>query len=348
MEYSVKKEENEVEFPFNRNDSFDCPVDYRGNELSISYQNEYDYMPEYTKKQSRSNYAYQDFKKRPTNSLDYLKFQSEDYLRFKIEHKVRDRIKELNLGKNLEMQIFESCFNFYKKFQEKFDENLEKIRLFDLIPIVAYKFLKFYKIPIYDAIEKLKLDKGKYLKFSNQIRVGDVGNIVYKIEDECFKFEDEKVDEKFGDFFDKLFQSVSFMIQKLSEFFKNNPKCLQIQKNESLIDFYFTNFEKIENVHSKEKFFDNLKFLQEIKQEAKELIYAHSKIDKKDPFYDFFYNKIPVEQLSASIIKQLSDQKGIKIKLQTMRDNFHISISGISRGIKMLKEYFKFLIKCKK
>ena len=300
MEYSFHTEENHTDLPYHLY-SYDANLNSQenenGNQLSNSnpYQleNEYDYMPEFSKKQY--NHISHNFKKRPTNSLDYMKFESEDYLRFKIENKVRDRIKELNLGSNLENQIFEVCFNFYKKFKEKSEKNMEKIRLCDLIPIVAYKFIKYNRLPIYDAIEKLNLDKGK---FSNQIPIGVIGNIVYKIEDRSFKLDDKK----YGDFFDKLFYSVSYMIQKLSDFYKIQPECLKIQKCESLIDFYFTNFEKIQNVHSKDTFFDILKFLQVIKQEAKELIYSYSKIEKKekkekkDLFYEFFF-LLPVEGL---------------------------------------------------
>lgn len=329
------------------------------------YEPEYEYIPEYSKDHRKYNTNYNpsfisslNYKKRPTNSLDYMKFQSEDYLRYKIENKVRDRIKELNLGNKLETQIFEIVFNFYKKFKEK----SEKIRLFDLIPIVTFKVIKHDRIPISNktAIEKLKLDKSKFLKFSNRIQIENEG-VVFKIEGEEFMNKNEKnlLDEekifntKTSDFNEKVFDYVQFIIQKLSEFYKNHPNAFKLKNSEKLIDFYFTKFDKIETIQSKGNFFDFSKFLEEIKKEAKFLINGQIDLNTSqihfNQFNEYFCNKLLVEHLAAAIVKKLSDIKGVKINLQTFKDLFDIPISGISRGNKMINEYYKFINKaCKK
>jgi hypothetical protein len=320
---------------------------YDKREPEYNFEQEYEYLPEYHQENKKVQHprTFLNFKKRPANSLEYMKFQSEDYLRYKIENKVKDRIKELNLGNKIETQIFEVCFNFYKKFKEKPSEE-EKIRLCDLIPIVAYKIIKCNRITIShkDAIEKLNLDKSKFLKFSNQIPIGDE-NLVYKFEsgvDLKKNIANENdIKEKINEFLNKVNEYVQFIIQKLSEFYKIQPDALKIKNNERLIDFYFTKFEKIENVYSEGKFFDNLKFLEEVKKEASLFIYAKESPEKFSQLYDFFNKKILIEHLASALVKKLSDMKGIKINLHTFRDVFNIPISGISRGIKILNEYFR-------
>ena len=309
----------------------------------------YEYLPEYNQlnknvPSSTSNYHnFLNFKKRPSNSLDYMKFQSEDYLRYKIENKVRDRIKELNLGNKIESQIVGICYNLYKKFKQN---EKEKIRMCDLIPIVAFKFIKSNRIPIShkDAIEKLKLDKSKFLKFSNQICLGDE-KVVFKFESAPnfnLKYADDTdLKEKVNAFNNKVYDYVSFLIQKLSEIYKSQPDSLKIKKDRGSIDFYLEKFEKIENVYSEGQFFDILKILDEVKKEANVLILGKDSSDKYSTFFDFFEKKILVEHLASAIVKRLSDLRGVKINLQIFRENFNIPISGISRGIKLVNEYLK-------
>lgn len=309
----------------------------------------FEYLPEYhqlNKNVPSSTSYYNNFlnyKKRPSNSLDYMKFQSEDYLRYKLENKVRDRIKELNLGNKIESQIVGICYNFYKKFKQT---EKEKIRMCDLIPIVAFKFLKSNRIPIShkDAIEKLKLDKSKFLKFSNQICLGDE-KVVFKFESGPnfnFKYADDSdLKEKINAFNNKVYDYVLFLIQKLSEIYKTQPDSLKIKNSRGLIDFYLEKIDKMENVYSEGQFFDILKILDEVKKEANVLILGQESSNKYSSFFEFFEKKILVEHLASAIVKRLSDLKGVKINLQIFRDNCNIPISGISRGIKLVNEYLK-------
>ena len=132
-----------------------------------------------------------------------------------------------------------------------------------------------------------------------------------------------------------------FLIQKLSEIYKTQPDSLKIKSNQILIDFYFTKFEKIENVYSEGQFFDILKILDEVKKEANVLILGKGSSDKYSSFFDFFEKKILIEHLASAVVKRLLDHRGVKINLQIFRDNFNIPISGISRGIKLLNEYLR-------
>ena len=85
---------------------------------------------------------------------------------------------------------------------------------------------------------------------------------------------------------------------------------------------------------------DSLKYLEEIKQEARVFILEKREMNN---FYDYFHNKILLECLAAAIVKYLLDKKGIKINLQTFRENFNIAISSISKASKMIQEYLKLI-----
>ncbi len=92
--------------------------------------------------------------------------------------------------------------------------------------------------------------------------------------------------------------------------------------------------------------------LTEIKSEARKLIAMKiqkiNENEENDFFSFFYYYKILIETLSAAIIKVLLDRNGVKINLQTFKENFKIASSSISKGIKLVNEFIKLVYYKKK
>jgi len=277
---------------------------------NIEYQ-EPEFIAEYTGQTSSKNYI---TKNKPTNSLDYMKLNSEDYLKFKLELRVKEKIKCLNIDEKYLKEIFEIINLNYKIFKNS-------MRISDIIPIVIYKIIKRYNLPIAnnEIFEKLVLNKSKYLKLSNKIIV------------ECDRNKSElEIEESFKK---NLLSLINFMILKLNENYRMKPNSLKIKIDLIILENCINNYKST-------SYIDSLKYLEEIKQEARVFILEKREMNN---FYDYFHNKILLECLAAAIVKYLLDKKGIKINLQTFRENFNIAISSISKASKMIQEYLKLI-----
>jgi hypothetical protein len=350
------------------------------------YEDEEELVPEYSYIKAE-NY---NPTKRPSNALDYMKFNSEDYLKYKFERRVREQIKGINLDERIIKEIMELSYFYYKKLKSReFQEQGGSLKVSDIIAIVTYKLIKKHSLPFTHGqiYENLKLDKKKYLKFSNLFSFGDININEIKVE-ELEETVSKNYATSYNDFYDensnfqnfhaqqnlklekekfytKIFNYLNYMINSLSEICKYNPSILKLQigKNEEInlnqnLNKFLDNFKfdknlKKENIQSNTQlelisnnkipnlnFTDNLTNLQEIKLEAKRLIYEHH-IDID--FFNFFNNKFLIEIISAGIIKVFLERKGIKINLQVFKDHFRIPGSSVSKATKLIYEFMKIV-----
>lgn len=319
-------------------------------------ESEIDYLPEYSNLVPSKNYIKTN---KPVNSLDYLKFHSEEYLKYKLEQKVKDRINGLNLGDKYIKEVFEIVYYNHKLLKERQSNNpgLTGPRVSDIISIVVYKIIKKYNLPVShnEIFGKISLDKSKYLKFSNMIKVSEGGESL----DDINKIVKREIDDFGGidaldptaySYGNKLFNYLSFIISRLYEVFKYKPNSFKIKTEKVNLDTFFKNFEnkknnsttlslKEEDRNYLDNYLDSLKLLEEVKQEAKEIIFNRE--TRSESFYSFFGNRILSESLAAGIVKYLMEKRGVKINLQIFRENFKIPMSGISKAIKMIEEYIK-------
>jgi len=236
------------------------------------------------------------FSSNPKTSLDYANMQSEEYLTWKLKEKIKEKLRHISLADKYINEICELTLINYNK---------NKIRISDIIAIVTYKIIKKYdlNIPCNEFFKKINFDKSKYLKYSNDVRIGSIDEESYE---------------------DKIYNYIIYLTNKISEYFRSYPTTLKIDQK-FLINSFFNNSE----INSLEP--DVSLTLQEVKKESRNYIYNNN-------FKQNFYNVI-TEGIGAGLIKLLLNSKGIKISLYNLSLISRISNSLISRTIKKLQHF---------
>jgi hypothetical protein len=286
--------------------------------------NDQDYFPEikFDEYSCNTNFLHV---KVPSNSLDYMKFNSEDYLRYKFDNKVKEQIKELNLDSKLTKEICEYSFHYYKKVEKGVT-----LKIIDIINIVTYKLIKYYQIPISqnEILKILNLSKSKYLKYSTLIEVK--------------KSFVEIKEDGIGKYFSELLQYSNYVIGKLIELYKCQPNILKMNLNHIDLTKYIQDFNKSNLMETSSNFFDIAKILEEVKNLLKNMLRVG---DYDIDFFNFFHNKVLKESLVAALIKHFLDKNGIRINFSVFKENFNIPASSVSNAHKLLKEFEALQVK---
>jgi hypothetical protein len=234
---------------------------------------------------------------KPTNSLNYANFQSEEYLTWKLKEKIRLKLRDFPILNKYISEICDLVIINSKK---------HNIRSNDLISIITYKLIKKNKLHIThtELFDKLNFDKAKYLKYFNDINIGE---------------------EEYFDFSKICLDTIVYMINKLNEYYKLNPHAFKHLDNVKMnILFSNTDTDIIEkDVHA---------VLNEIKTNVRDVIHSQS-------FYNNFNNTILKEALSAGIIRYYLLKGGIKLSLKTFSNIFHISQSVVSKATTRVEKY---------
>lgn len=275
--------------------------------------------------------------KKPRNSLDFMKLNSDEYLKYKFESKVKEQLKNLKLEERIIKEITETSFYYLNKIKEDKKVNLKKS---DLISIITFKFVKYYNLNIfqYNLIEKINLDKSKYLKYSKMFEILNIGNQVKNDDKEEF---DKEL------FYQKIMQYLNHVIKTLKEVYKLNPGIIKtISKEEQTVNYLENLYEKVNfsnnlKINCNNVFNDHLNLLGEIIKDASKLIY-YSESNELN-FFSYFNNKLLVEAIAAGMVKYFLPLKGLCVNLSVFKDHFSISSSSISRSTKMIKEYIKMI-----
>jgi hypothetical protein len=262
--------------------------------------------------------------KGPSNSLDYMKFNSEDYLRYKFDNKVKEQIKELNLDSKLIKEICEYSFHYYKKVEKGVS-----LKIADIINIVTYKLIKFYLLPIShnEIFKLLNFSKSKYLKYSNylEVKTAKIENNEYMV----------------VKYFSELLQYSNSMINRLIELYRYKPNIFKINLCEIDITSLIEGFNE-SNISERSYFYDVMKLLEEVKNTIGSMLRAN---DYDMDFYNFFHNKVLKESLIAALIKNQLHRKGVKINLYVFKENFKVPSSSISNAQKLLKNFETLRVK---
>ena len=286
--------------------------------------NDQDYFPEikFDEYSCNTNFLHV---KVPSNSLDYMKFNSEDYLRYKFDNKVKEQIKELNLDSKLTKEICEYSFHYYKKVEKGVT-----LKIVDIINIVTYKLIKYYQIPISqnEILKILNLSKSKYLKYSTLIEVK--------------KSYEEMKEDSIGKYFSEMLQYSNYVIGKLIELYKCQPHILKMNLNHIDLTKYIQDFNKSNLRETSSNFFDIAKILEEVKNLVKNILRVG---DNDLDFFNFFHNKVLKESLVAALIKHFLDKNGIRINFSVFKENFNIPASSVSNAHKLLKEFEALQVK---
>lgn len=289
--------------------------------------NEEEYVHEYVPEGPQYGTKFLSVKRKPNNTLDYLKYKSEEYLQWKLKEKIIGKINLLKLSDKYINEIYEICERYYKKID---------VRISDIISIVTYKVIKKYNLHIShsELFEKLELDKSKYLKHANKITLGNTGMI-----------ESTNDEEMLYTYSKNLYNNITYMMNRLADYYKQNPKSFKLQSEEQIdrileeVRFKF-NYNKDSDLvikNTKGIYSDVINLMEESKIEAKDMVYDNS-------FYQSFNNKILNETLTAGLIKYLLKKRGVVVNLKTFKELFNVSPSSISKSIKLILEFNKINI----
>lgn len=275
--------------------------------------------------ESESKYFIQNYIpcKAPTNSLDYMKFNSEEYLKYKFDLKVKNQLNGLNLDSKLLKEICQYSYFLSKKLEK------DGLKISDIIAIVAYKIIKNNNIPLSQnqIFKELQLSKSKYIKFSNSIDFNYTENSYFN--------KDE--------YLCQIFQLTNSLINRMIELYKFQPNIIKINSCDlklTEICQYIDGIKNYENCNLdlNSYFIDIVKSLEDIKNEIK--IFIKLSYNETD-FTNFFQNKVLKENLVAALIKFIMSKKGLKINLSTFSENFKIAGSSISHALKLIKIFNK-------
>ena len=245
------------------------------------------------------------------NSLDLLNLNDSNYENYKLSQKILNKIKIFNFDNKINNEIISICLT-----------NKKLMNLNYLLEIVIYKIIKKYNfdITIKELKEKINFKISHYLKYNNKLNIYNEFN--YK---------------------QIIMNLIKNHIQKLIKISKIKQRIFIKQKNKKIIINSYknneinllNNFQDVENeLKNIEKMCYNF-----INNEKKN---KEIKLNEIEIFEKFFSGKICPQILSIAIIKYfIQEYSSINITLTNLHEIFSISISSISKGIKLINKYFK-------
>ena len=245
------------------------------------------------------------------NSLDLLNLNDSNYENYKLSQKILNKIKIFNFDNKINNEIISICLT-----------NKKLMNLNYLLEIVIYKIIKKYNfdITIKELKEKINFKISHYLKYNNKLNIYNEFN--YK---------------------QIIMNLIKNHIQKLIKISKIKQRIFIKQKNKKIIINSYknneinllNNFQDVENeLKNIEKMCYNF-----INNEKKN---NEIKLNEIENFEKFFSGKICPQILSIAIIKYfIQEYSSINITLTNLHEIFSISISSISKGIKLINKYFK-------
>ena len=245
------------------------------------------------------------------NSLDLLNLNDSNYENYKLSQKILNKIKIFNFDNKINNEIISICLT-----------NKKLMNLNYLLEIVIYKIIKKYNfdITIKELKEKINFKISHYLKYNNKLNIYNEFN--YK---------------------QIIMNLIKNHIQKLIKISKIKQRIFIKQKNKKIIINSYknneinllNNFQDVENeLKNIEKMCYNF-----INNEKKN---NEIKLNEIENFEKFFSGKICPQILSIALIKYfIQEYSSINITLTNLHEIFSISISSISKGIKLINKYFK-------
>ena len=191
-------------------------------------QDDLDFIPEYSKKNENFPTFFQCMNK-PTNILEYMKFNSEEYKHFKKQEKIKNDLRLLGLNKKYIDEIVQLSEYYLKKLKIKFST---------ISQIITYKIIKKYQLPIslIDFFAKFRFDKSKYLKYSNLINLSNV-----KLEENKSNVITLEEAEEYT-YLQNLNEYLLYLIKQLIEIYKMKPGYFKVKNNDKLVDNYINEF----------------------------------------------------------------------------------------------------------
>ena len=243
------------------------------------------------------------------NSLDLLNLNDSNYENYKLSQKILNKIKIFNFDNKINNEIISICLT-----------NKKLMNLNYLLEIVIYKIIKKYNfdITIKELKEKINFKISHYLKYNNKLNIYNEFN--YK---------------------QIIMNLIKNHIQKLIKISKIKQRIFIKQKNKKIIINSYknneinllNNFQDVENeLKNIEKICYNF-----INNEKKN---NEIKLNEIEKFEKFFSGKICPQILSIAIIKYfIQEYSSINITLTNLHEIFSISISSISKGIKLINKY---------
>jgi len=253
------------------------------------------------------------------NSIELLNLNNSNYDNYKLSQKILNKIKIFNFDKKINDEIISICL-----------ANKKLLNLNYLIEIVIYKIIKKYNfdISIKDLKEKINFSISHYLKYNNIINIYNEYN-----------------------FKNIMMNLIKNNIQKLIKISKIKQRIFvkQKKKKTNLISFkknginLFNNFQDVEyELKNIENMCLNV-INNSIKNKEINLIEKINYLDNNiNNFEKFFSGKICPKILSISLIKYfIQEYSSFNITLSNLHEIFSISISSISKGIKLINKYIK-------
>ena len=245
------------------------------------------------------------------NSLDLLNLNDSNYENYKLSQKILNKIKIFNFDNKINNEIISICL-----------ANKKLMNLNYLLEIVIYKIIKKYNfdITIKELKEKINFKISHYLKYNNKLNIYNEFN--YK---------------------QIIMNLIKNHIQKLIKISKIKQRIFIKQKNKKIIINSYKNNE----INLLNNFQDVENELKNIEQMCYNFINNEKKnneikLNEIENFERFFSGKICPQILSIAIIKYfIQEYSSINITLTNLHEIFSISISSISKGIKLINKYFK-------
>ena len=306
----------------NQNESLD---DFKSENSEIKRENlskeefENDYKIENIKVENINN----QFIGKPRNSLDLLNFSGEEYEFAIMKKKINQKLSQFNFEPKINDEIINICFLYRKK-----------IKLYRLFPLVLFKIIKKYKLPIQlkNLKKSVKLNLNNYFKNSNNILI-----------------QSNKKEESFDEI---IYSYIDEYINKLIKLSKKNTQIFKKKTNEKenlLLSQKINQMSSIlinSNYSSKNCFYDYESELNRLKMICKDIIYGNNKvlikIKEENDFEDFFSGKIQYKTLALSLIKYVINENcDFSISLKNLHQIFEISAISINKGINLIKQYIK-------
>jgi hypothetical protein len=245
------------------------------------------------------------------NSLDLLNLNDSNYENYKLSQKILNKIKIFNFDNKINNEIISICL-----------ANKKLMNLNYLLEIVIYKIIKKYNfdITIKELKEKINFKISHYLKYNNKLNIYNEFN--YK---------------------QIIMNLIKNHIQKLIKISKIKQRIFIKQKNKKIIINSYKNNE----INLSNNFQDVENELKNIEQMCYNFINNEKKnneikLNEIENFEKFFSGKICPQILSIALIKYfIQEYSSINITLTNLHEIFSISISSISKGIKLINKYFK-------
>ena len=306
----------------NQNESLD---DFKSENSEIKRENlskeefENDYKIENIKVENINN----QFIGKPRNSLDLLNFSGEEYEFAIMKKKINQKLSQFNFEPKINEEIINICFLYRKK-----------IKLYRLFPLVLFKIIKKYKLPIQlkNLKKSVKLNLNNYFKNSNNILI-----------------QSNKKEESFDEI---IYSYIDEYINKLIKLSKKNTQIFKKKTNEKenlLLSQKINQMSSIlinSNYSSKNCFYDYESELNRLKMICKDIIYGNNKVliklKEENDFEDFFSGKIQYKTLALSLIKYVINENcDFSISLKNLHQIFEISAISINKGINLIKQYIK-------